>query len=878
MAWLEGKTTDAQIHQRYWIINAFHLKAKPEIILEVAKRTDVQWVSHNGEVHIVAEPSDRTIPTTRAVEWNVLKIMADSCWNAGFTGQGIILGETDTGVDYTHPAISGKWAGYWHVASGLPPSSTPYDDHNHGTHCMGTILGGDGSGPFSDDIGVAYNATFVAAKVLNSGGSGSYAQCAEGLQFMADLKDSVDIKAVSNSWSGSNAADTFFYPIMRTYISIGILPVFANANNGPNPGTVGCPGSYSNVVGVGATDNSDDIASFSSRGPAPNQSPFNDPSTWLRDDWNLIKPQISAPGVSVRSCIPGGGYATWNGTSMATPHVAGAVGILCQKNPTLTPEMLYTIFLDNVDLPPQGAPYPNNDYGWGRLNVWKALNGTPTVNQPWISVLSRTITDPPPGGNNNGILEPSETGEMEVTIKNIGGEYGYNTTGMLESFDNYVRVTDETYLFGDLAPDQTGSNTGRPFLLHVHDLTPQGHTAKVGLILHADGEHDTLDFDDTLLYSLDIGTAPPAHIIYEDDFEYGGGIDSFPNYWQATGNWHRTDTEYNSPTHCAYSGQLVDGTVTMTLMNPVDLTAFSQAELNFWHAFNFDNGFWTDFWVEVSSNGGSNWNIVLEMPFPSIDTLPWTEETYSITQYISNNFTVRYRLNSRDFFQDFNDWWIDDFKLSAPTDNEPPYFTNTTVWPDTNFIGPFPVQSTVIDESGVDIVYLYYRVNGGSWQQLTMNPQGNDVYLGTIPQQNLDDTIDYYLWARDQWITPKTGADPVGAPSYGYYSFRTSQIGVKERLAQAVCFTPLSPNPTKGFVNLAFTIPNDAKVSCVVYDVIGRKVRTLVNKTIKSGEHKIAWDRKDSQKRAVSSGIYFIKFSIDNAQEYKKIEKFVLIK
>jgi len=875
LAWLQTMPDKTEIHQRYWVFNGFHIKATSKIIHALTEREDVAWISHNGEVHIIAEPSDAIIPTSRPVEWNIQKVMADSCWNAGFTGQGVIIGMCDTGVDYEHPALAGKWTGYWlDVINGQP---LPYDDMSgtwHGTHCMGTILGGDGLGPFSEDIGVAPGAEYVAAKMLNSGGSGTYDQCAQGLQFMADLKDSVDIKAVSNSWGGSNGADTFFYPITRTYVAIGILPIFANGNNGTAPA---CPGSYSNVIGVGATDINDDIAGFSNPGPAPNIPPFNDPSTWLRDDWNLIKPQISAPGVNIRSAKGdgSGGYHNLNGTSMATPHVCGAVAILCQKNPNLDPFMLYDIFLDNVDEPPQGAPYPNNDYGWGRLNVWQSLNGTPTINQPWISLLQRTITDPPPGGNNNGLLEPGETGEMVVTIKNVGGANAYSTTGVLESYDNYITINDESYLFGNLVPDQTASNSGNPFILLVHNLTPPGHKAKIGLVLHADG--DSANFDDTLYYTIQIGTPPPPTVIYEDDFEYGSGIDSFSIYWVPTGNWNWSTQESHSPSHSAYSGAVSDNAYTFTLRNAVDLSGFSNPQLSIWHMYNFDRGiFMDDASILVSTDGGSNWSNLWTYNWIGGNSQPWTEETFNIPA--GSNVLIRFNIDGYEFFQDYTDWYIDDFKFFTPTDNEPPYFANTTVWPDTSFVGPFPVQSKITDESGIDVAHLNYRVNAGSWQQLNMTPQGNDIYAATIPAQSLNDTIDYYLWARDRWTDPNSGADPIGAPDDGYYSFRIGVFGVREQSAKTISFMPLSSNPAKGVIKVAFSVPQEMDVNLVVYDVLGRNVRTLLNGKVKAGTHEIRWDRKDDLNRNVAAGIYFLDFSVEGLTTYKKIEKLVLIK
>lgn len=884
IAWLKTMPRDARIGEAWWVINGFYLEATKGVILELTKRDDVRWISHNGEVHAIYEPVSAPAEfTDRAAEWGIRKIKADSCWNAGYTGQGIILGMCDTGVDYTHPALTGKWSGYWlDVING---QTTPYDDMTgtwHGTHCMGTILGGDGLGPFADDIGVAPGATYVAAKMLNSSGSGSYAQCAAGLQFMADLKDSVDIKAVSNSWGGSNGADTFFYPITRTYNAIGIVPVFANGNSGPNPNTVGCPGANSNVIGVGATDSTDAIANFSSRGPSPNQSPFNDPTTWLRDDWNLIKPQISAPGVNIRSAKGDGSgtYHNLSGTSMATPHTCGAIGLLFSKNHNLTIPMVYSILLDNVDQPSAGAPYPNNNYGWGRLNVWRAINGTPTMNQPWISILSKAITDPPPGGNGNGTLEPGETCRMTVEIKNTGGAQASNTTGILKSFDNFIAISNSSYSFGNLAPGATASNSSNPYTFIIHSLTPQGHVSLIGLILTADGAHDSLDFCDTIFYNLTIGTAPPPFVIYEDDFEYGSGIDSFLNYWEPTGNWTRTTANSHSPTHAAYSGAALDNATTFTLRNGINLTGFNDPQLKVWHKYRFEQGIFMDSArIKVSTNGGSTWTTVWSYNWQTGDTIPWQQMTVPLTSYISNNFKIRWVIDAKTFFQDYTDWWIDDFQIAVPADNEPPYFTGTTVWHDTTYTGPFPVQSSVTDRSGVDSVRLYYRINSGSWQVLNMTLQAGNTYQASIPSQPLNTTIDYYLWGKDRWISPNTGCDPVGAPSgNAYYRFQVRPIGIVDEALSDVVFTPCFANPVRHSAAVSFVIPVRTRISLVVYDLSGRQVRILCDGTRHAGRYDVRWNLTDDQGLTVPAGVYFLSFSAGDRGEYRQIEKLVLVR
>lgn len=361
----------------FWVDNTIYLKATKNIIREIAKRKEVRWMDISKTYHIIGDIRPVSPDVLRAVAWGVRKIWADSVWlNLGITGQGVIVGIMDTGCDVNHPALQGKWTGYWF--DGVNGQTSPYDDHGHGTHVTGTILGGDGPGPFGEDIGVAYGANFCSAKAFDQNGSGQDPWIRACFQWFASIKadSGVDVKLVSNSW-GSSANDTTYWDPCMTWRSLDIIPVFAAGNEGPNPSTLRNPGSFPIVIGVGATDSLDNMASFSSRGPAPNQPPWNDTIYWPRDDWNLIKPNISAPGVDVYSAAPGGGYQLMSGTSMATPHVSGVLALMFEKNPSLDFYSVYTIILDNADLPPQGAPYPNNDYGWGRINAYRAVNGTP---------------------------------------------------------------------------------------------------------------------------------------------------------------------------------------------------------------------------------------------------------------------------------------------------------------------------------------------------------------------------------------------------------------------------------------------------------------------------------------------------------------------
>ncbi|MCX7994585.1 MAG: S8 family peptidase [candidate division WOR-3 bacterium] len=464
----------AEVVRQFWIFNGFHLKATRDVIEELARRDDIWFICYNATVQLDYRKGEE-IPKDDpdAPEWNVTKVMAESCWAAGFNGAGIILGHIDTGVLTTHEALVGKWLSpYWH--DGVNGQSSPYDDNGHGTHTIGTICGGDGPGPFVNDIGVAYGARYIPTKAFNAGGSGQYAWIDACMQYLANLKQQgVDIRAIGNSWGSSNGSDLHWWDIVLNWKNLGVFPVFSNGNSGPSSGTVGAPASYPTTIGVGATNSGDNIASFSSRGPAPNISPINNPQYWYYSTWNLLKPDVSAPGVSVRSSYNNGGYTALDGTSMASPHVTGGTAILLQKNSSLTVQDLYDLFRNYCDRPSQGGTYPNNNYGWGRINLWRSLQNVPTSNRPNV-VLNRTVVVN--DNNGNGKLDPGENAGIVCYIRNTGGAQATNTTARLRTSDIYITLIDSTTSYGTIPSGDSANNNSDPFTLSVSPNCPDGRT------------------------------------------------------------------------------------------------------------------------------------------------------------------------------------------------------------------------------------------------------------------------------------------------------------------------------------------------------------------------------------------------------------------
>jgi len=412
----------------FWIFNGFYLETTKEVIEFLANKEEVEYITLDSKIKTKDFKPGAQISL---VEWNILNVKADSCWMAGYTGEGIIIGHLDTGVDINHPALQGKWLSpYWYDAINQQP--TPYDDNGHGTHTMGIILGGDGLGPFQDDIGVAPSAKFVACKVLDSTGTFQMSWIYCGIQKLVDWKgQGINIRVVSGSWSSDSTTFLDLWNAILGLRNVDIIPVFEIGDYGPDSGTAGTPGNYPILIGVGATDENDYVALFSARGPAPDTPPWN----------GALKPDLCAPGVNIRSSIPGGGYAVYSGTGMATPHVAGGIAIILQKCPYLSFSEIYNVLTQYAKRPSHGAPYPNNSYGWGILDIYQALlhacsevseppkNLIPLnfyknahieiyeVNGRCIKVLNNMILK-----NENIILKNLKSGVYFITFKNKGKE------------------------------------------------------------------------------------------------------------------------------------------------------------------------------------------------------------------------------------------------------------------------------------------------------------------------------------------------------------------------------------------------------------------------------------------------------------------------
>jgi subtilisin family serine protease len=420
-------------YRPYWVNNMIWVRGDGRLIEQLARRDDVARLEANPWVQLDRPAGGLNAPAAAeeeaGVEWNIALVNAPAVWAAGATGQGVVIGGQDTGYDWQHPALKAHYRGWngavadhaynWHdaihedIGAGNPCGiniTEPCDDNGHGTHTMGTMVGDDGGG---NQVGMAPGARWIGCRNMEEGAGtpATYAECYEwfiapyppGGDPFTDGRPDKAPHVINNSWSCPPSEGCKDPDVLRQVVNnvraAGIVTVHSAGNSANSLfycSTVDSPGAiYDASFTVAATDNSDQIAEFSSRGPV------------LVGDNSPAKPDISAPGVSIRSSYPGNSYVEMGGTSMAAPHVAGLVALLISAQPELAGdvERIESLIMQTAveRFTTEGCggdtatSLPNHTYGWGRIDAY-------------ASFLALDDPDPEPTATNT----PDPTGEVET--------------------------------------------------------------------------------------------------------------------------------------------------------------------------------------------------------------------------------------------------------------------------------------------------------------------------------------------------------------------------------------------------------------------------------------------------------------------------------
>ena len=422
-------------YRPFWIANVIFVTSDRTAAEAIARHPDVDRILPAAKVYPPEPPEEVTAQSPQLdLSWGIEKIGADQVWSTyGATGQGVVAGLVDTGVQWDHPALKDQYRGWngstadhnynWYDPADLCGNSgtIPCDSNGHGTHTTGTVAGGDSGSSLYGDIGVAPGAKWIHAL----GCCPDSETLMEAMQWMlaptkldgTDPDSSKRPQVVNNSWGGPGGR-TYYLDAVESWRAAGIVPVFSAGNEGSECGTMGSPGDNVPSYSVGATDSSDNIASFSSRGP----NPFT----------GRPGPEVSAPGVSIGSSYPTDSYTIMSGTSMAAPHVTGAVAVLISAEPALMGQvdMIEEIFRATAVQRTtsqtcggvSGSEIPNNAFGWGRIDLLAAVE---------MAVNAGTIT---------GAVTDAGTGDPIPDAKVFITRNGYTFMQRTDDSGNYTFI------------------------------------------------------------------------------------------------------------------------------------------------------------------------------------------------------------------------------------------------------------------------------------------------------------------------------------------------------------------------------------------------------------------------------------------------------
>ena len=661
--YLEQEVTKGTVEEfeSYYIVNMVYVKATREVIENIAHRWEVERIYKN-RIHKLDTPvvTDGIEPSDENLEWNIERVQADKVWDLGYDGTGIVVGSLDSGVDWTHPALRDKWRGYDPVTGEIDPSKSwydpvyretlPSDSGIHGTHVMGTILGQEPNG--MNKIGVAPGAKWIAARVFDAWGTTTDTKLLSAAQWMlapgGDPSAAPDV--INNSWGGEAGINDWFRDAVRAWRAAGIFPVFAAGNQLPGeplpwPGSITVPANYPESFAVAAVDINDIRASFSKLGPSP-----YDPT--------MIKPEISAPGVSIRSSIPGGGYDVNSGTSMAAPHITGTVALLLSTNVSLSIEDIERILTETAE-PLTDETYPespNFGYGYGMVNCYEAvlsiasepsyISGKVLVegndNEEPIIEHEQTVSESYVGMDIEITAKVSDdisVKEVELLVKQAGKPYWYKIpmeridgdykNGVYRGIIAYDILSEGNYVYRIRAKDFAGDMVATP------------------------------DYRIKITY----GALPDV---------YFQGFEKNAIGWTFNGCW-----EYGIPSGISpqpYEGMNLVGTVLdgeypggaddWLISPPIDLrdNTLPQASLRFYHWYDAENTY--DYcYILVSNDYGENWDLVKMYTGTSNG---WKEESIDLTSYIGspNPVYVAFRFTSN-YYISAAGWYIDNVRVEG---------------------------------------------------------------------------------------------------------------------------------------------------------------------------------------------------------------------
>lgn len=486
----ESKGTASKI-KSHWLSNSINCTISKDLVYVLAEHRDIAMIGLDVDKKLVWSENAKKVEPTRGPTQNVTHVNADDVWAEGYTGKGVVVAVLDSGVNYNHVDVADHmWDGGEefpnHGYNCREDNHETMDYYMHGSHCAGTICGDGTSGTAT---GMAPDATLMIVKILDNDGNGTADNIVAGMEFA--VEHDADVMSLSLGIAGAQISEkVMMRQTCANALEAGVVAAIAVGNEGnqlnyfPVPNNVRTPGNcpppwihpdqqsnssgLSCVVAVGAVDYGNAYAQFSSIGP----------STWQGTSFNdyhyvgnigLIRPDVVAPGVDIVSIdySTNNGHLSLNGTSMATPCVAGVMCLLLEKNPYLTPaEISMTLETTCTSL----SETKSNQFGSGCINALAAIEsieeGSPFPVIDFVSCSTESI-----GANEDVTI--TVTLQNEGYIATIG-----NTDATLSSSDQYIDIINGSASYPVMNVDETATGT---FVIRAKENTPHNRDINFNL-------------------------------------------------------------------------------------------------------------------------------------------------------------------------------------------------------------------------------------------------------------------------------------------------------------------------------------------------------------------------------------------------------------
>ncbi len=887
---INNRLADLETHSQatntkaFWITNLIETEITVSGLRQLISEPTVEKIElYPTIVSIPAPVSTRMSASTAGVQPNLEAVKADSAWAAGYDGRGRIICSFDTGVDGLHQALYDNYRGnkgysasecwFSPVDSSDFPHSFPTAGlkESHGTHTTGLMVGHDDN--TGDTIGVAPGADWIAAVAIDVPGASIFQSFQWAVDPDGDPNTVSDIPDVINhSWGvpGIGCAD-IFWEVIDNSEALGIVNIFAAGNEGLSPFTIRNPAnraedSLTNFA-VGALSNTFDTIWFqSSQGPSDCDSVS-------------IKPNVVAPGQTLLSSMPGGGYGYAQGTSGAAPHVSGAVAILRQKKPDATVDEIKTALLNSaIDM---GDPGADNTYGWGRIDIMEALRLIDPIEAPSLQIASLPYPE----------INPGDAVSLDLALKNIGGSVNNVIVTFLNVEEEIAVLTDEI-VFGTIAMGEVLTGTGTLDL--VFDSTVEsGRFYSMDMVLEGDG------YSDTRRLNFFVGSRGERTYFHHD----AGRVKFTISNYGAFGfyGYSAASAMIGSFIPLGFDGYQLDRDTNdlfeAALLIGVDSMHVSDCAKNI--AQEPDN----DFAILpggsiVSYSPGADADqqtvskfddryaenpIGLTVEQKSYGWVTDPDNTFVILEYIITNTSgagingVRVGL--------YMDWDIRYYSQNhgsfLPDDNIGYMCWNNGDSAD--FRGVKVLNSEGLTNHRIynNPTEVYYSnfTEARKYQGLADNGAGtmttNSDYshvTATGPFNmavNKSDTATFAIIGGSDWDSFILSGDRA---ELRYNDIPTDiDDQIVTRLPRTFALHQNYPNPFNPATTISFAIPKAGQVRVEIFDILGRRVRTIANQYLSAGEHALEWNGHDGDDEAVASGIYFYRVSYNGNSMTRKM-------